>query len=231
VRAKGLGKPKSGQPAEAELLILRGLSKEPDSPKWLQLQARLDLLRWRYDRAIATLERLEKTHSGSPSILLDLGNAYLLRGMHQEKSTDLQKAVEYLSGGMRRGKNPSEHRLALFNRAIALEQLHLWEAAEGDWKQYLQLDSASGWASEGRDRLRRIGEEEVLAQRAAGLADDPAAFLAESDRHAPLSTEAAPIARSMGGWRICSVPIPQRNDRRSGRRLAEIIVERHQTTG
>lgn len=230
---KGSGEePKSeASLVEAELLILRGLSKEPDSPKWLQLQARLDLLRWRYDRAIATLERLEKTHSGSPSILLDLGNAYLLRGMHQEKSTDLQKAVEYLSGGMRRGKNPSEHRLALFNRAIALEQLHLWEAAEGDWKQYLQLDSASGWASEGRDRLRRIGEKKKSWRNGLpGLQMTPAAFLAESDRHASLSTEAA-LDRALNGWladMFSAGSAPQSIATAAVRRLAEIIVERHQ---
>ena len=44
---------------------------------------------------------------------------------------------------------------ALFNRALALEALHL-DGARAAWQAYIDRDSASAWAEEARDRLSKL---------------------------------------------------------------------------
>ena len=45
------------------------------------------------------------------------------------------------------------------NRALALQNLYLYEEATADWNAYLEIDSESGWADEARDHLRRLAEK------------------------------------------------------------------------
>jgi tetratricopeptide (TPR) repeat protein len=214
---------------EAELLIVRALDREPGDPKWLQLSSRMDLLRWKYDPAIGTLEQLSASEPDSVSISADLGSAYLLRGIHQQTASDLQKAVESLTQVLRHGREGSElYRVSLFNRAIALEQLFLWDGAQADWKRYLALDATSGWAREAETRLRQI-EERKKAWR-DGLRDhelQPAEFLAAAARSRDLPLEPY-LERAVKEW------IPRMLEPGSSPepgtavpRLAALAAERH----
>lgn len=45
---------------------------------------------------------------------------------------------------------------ALFNRALGLESLGLWQAAKEAWERYLRIDGATGWAEEARGYLTRL---------------------------------------------------------------------------
>src|SRR5438034_264436 len=63
---------------------------------------------------------------------------------------------------------------AYFNRALALERLHLVDAARKAWGDYLQRDSSSGWADEARQHLEALpkarqssAEEDKARARAA----------------------------------------------------------------
>lgn len=179
--------------AEAELLIRRALNSEPASPRWLQLRSRLDLLNWRYDRAISTLEKLSAGDSSNLSLHTDLGNAYLLRGTHLNEAGDLHKAVDTLGRVIGPGgaDGSSElFRASLFNHALAQERLYLWDGAAADWKRYLQIDSASGWAREAQTRLQQIEEKKrVWLDRLKQQQLPPAGFLAALQRPADVPLE------------------------------------------
>ena len=224
--------PRDPSLAEAELLIVRALSQNPDSAKWLQLRSRSDLLHWQYDRAVSTLERLAATDPANASVRADLGGALLLRGMHQHNATDLQKAVESLSSVLSQGNgNPDLSRLALFNRAIALEQLFLWDGAAADWKRYLQLDATGGWAQEAAGRLKQI-EERKRAWR-DGLRKfelAPAEFVTASTRDGDLAAEPF-LDRALTLWLPQAFPRSGASNPaavEAARRLAELLAKRHQ---
>jgi regulator of sirC expression with transglutaminase-like and TPR domain len=46
--------------------------------------------------------------------------------------------------------------VALFNRAIVYERLHLYREAIEDWRHYLRVDSNSTWNREARQRLADV---------------------------------------------------------------------------
>lgn len=51
---------------------------------------------------------------------------------------------------------------AHFNRALILERLGLRDYAREAWEDYLRLDSAGGWADEGRDHVRELQPVDVF---------------------------------------------------------------------
>jgi tetratricopeptide (TPR) repeat protein len=144
--------------AEAEAMIGRGLARSASSAKWLQLRGRLDILRYRYDSAIAELRPLADSPSPSAAVCADLGIAYWARGAAGKTPADFGEAVKYLSQAI--GLAPNSP-VTLFNRAVALESLYMWDRAEEDWKAYLGVDSTSGWAAEARNHLRQIQEKKT----------------------------------------------------------------------
>jgi CHAT domain-containing protein len=139
--------------AEAEALILRRLETESPPPSLLALHGRVHLLRSRWDLAIESARTVNELEPDRGD--LDLGIAYLARGLALQRPRDLQFAIEYLSAVLSRSARDT---VALFNRAIAFEKLYLFSRAESDCEAYLRLDSATGWAGEVRERLRRIRE-------------------------------------------------------------------------
>ena len=132
--------------------ISRALTRDPGNQRWLQLKGRARILRREYDMAVDTLEPLERTGS----LLLDLGAAFLERGVAQGQAADYEKSIEHLSEVLKKEPNNA---LARFNRALALQGLYLWDRAAEDWSSYLELDSRSGWADEAREYLRQIEEK------------------------------------------------------------------------
>lgn len=143
--------------AEAEAAISRGLDRDPNEPRWIQLHARAEFLRHRYDSAIETLRPLAES-GDSPSVWADLGAAYAARGLADGTAEDLENAIDDLSRAL--DANPDDP-LALFNRALALEAASLWDRAEEDWNHYLRLDPQSGWAGEARRHLQDIAQKKT----------------------------------------------------------------------
>lgn len=217
--------------ARAAVQIQRGLSAERTSPRWLQLRSRLELIDWNYDSAIHTLQQLAAADPGNHSIQADLGNSYLLRGMHLDNARDLLRAVETLSGLLRPGvaEESSElFRVALFNRALANERLHFWEQAAADWSRYLKIDSASGWSEEARSRLAQI-EKDKRAWRNELRKQQllPAGFLAalRKDPGLPLEPYLELAVRQWIPSLGAASPLPEAPA--ALRRLADLTAERH----
>ena len=89
---------------------------------------------------------------------MDLGMVYLARGLADANPSDYESAVEYLSQGLRKDPN---NPVGLFNRALALEALFLWDRAEQDWNNYLRIDGSSGWAREAKEHLDLVRKKKT----------------------------------------------------------------------
>ncbi|HKB09048.1 MAG TPA: zf-HC2 domain-containing protein [Vicinamibacterales bacterium] len=105
------------------------------------------------DRAIPMIERAVSFPPPNPRYLTDLAAAYLARAARDSRHQDLVKALAVADRAVKPDPALAE---ALFNRALALDQLGLVEDARGAWQEYLRADADSGWAEEARQHLRRV---------------------------------------------------------------------------
>jgi tetratricopeptide (TPR) repeat protein len=141
--------------------IAASLKVHPDDPKWLLLNARLDLLDWRYKSAIATLNKIDDDQ------IVNLPEALMTRGVaafeRAEVEHDQQSYFEAMDlFGKILQKNPNET-IALFNRAIICEKQHAYECASSDWAHLLKVEKDPGWSAEAREHLNSIQEKKNLA--------------------------------------------------------------------
>jgi CHAT domain-containing protein len=124
--------------------------------------------------AAAAVKSLESASAQKPDdarLLSDLAAAYLVRAAQSDEPADIPKALESAERAIVLKDPPPE---AYFNRALALERLHLVDAARKAWGDYLQRDSSSGWADEARQHLEALhkarqssAEEDKARVRAA----------------------------------------------------------------
>lgn len=124
-------------------------------------------------RGIATLRRAVAAKPRSPALLNDLGGALLTRVELSDRrrgdgesgsswgsdmfgdvhDADLVAALEAIDRALEISPRLKE---ALFNRALALERLHLPHTARKAWQAYLEVDDSSPWAREARQRMEAI---------------------------------------------------------------------------
>jgi CHAT domain-containing protein/tetratricopeptide (TPR) repeat protein len=141
--------------------------------------------------AVEALESATAQDPKSARLQSDLAAAYLVRASRLDAPADLPKALEAAGKAIELGDPPDE---AWFNRALALESLHLVDAARKAWQDFLERDSTSGWADEARKHL----EELPLAQQSSIEDDRARARAALSEGRAAverLADESPPILR------------------------------------
>ena len=132
-------------------------------------------------KAVKALESATAQAPKNPRLLSDLAAAYLVRASRSDEPADIPKALEAAEKAIELENAPDE---AWFNRALALEQLHLVDSAKKAWEDFLKRDSTSGWADEARKHLEELPPaqqstiEEDRARARAALAEGP-------DRHRP----------------------------------------------
>ncbi|HET9769024.1 MAG TPA: CHAT domain-containing protein, partial [Thermoanaerobaculia bacterium] len=106
-----------------------------------------------------------------------IGAAYLARGQRQGTAADIAMAVETSSAALAADPSLTEAR---FNRALALEELHLSAEARRAWESYLAEETDPQWAAEAERHLRDLGEttkpplSSARELRRAAERDDPA---------------------------------------------------------
>jgi CHAT domain-containing protein/tetratricopeptide (TPR) repeat protein len=147
---------KSRSLLKAEDLIGENLGKSPNDPMWLQASARADLLDGNYDSAIKTIQRALQQLPNSPTLHTDLASAYYERAEATNRPIDYGFAVDALGQALASTPN---YPIAVFNRAIVEEKLHLYNPAILDWQHYLELDPTGSWADEARQRLQATQEK------------------------------------------------------------------------
>ena len=147
---------KSRSLLKAEDLIGENLGKSPNDAMWLQAGARADLLDGNYDSAIKTIQRALQQLPDSSTLHTDLASAYYERAEATNRPIDYGFAVDAL--GQALASSPNDP-IAVFNRAIVEEKLHLYNPAILDWQHYLELDPTGSWADEARKRLQATQEK------------------------------------------------------------------------
>jgi CHAT domain-containing protein len=83
----------------------------------------------------------------------DLSAAYLARAVSGNRPSDFVKALESAERAVTLDATLLP---ALFNRALALEELGLGRRAIDDWRAYVSKSRADGWAHEAQSRLARL---------------------------------------------------------------------------
>ena len=141
----------------AERILLDEVSEHPSSASHHAL-GRLYLAEQEFDDAIIQFEEALKTDPNNAQLHSDYGAALLEKGRADIARSglaieDLGRALEHLDRAVELDASLLE---ALFNRALVLESLNLTARAEEAWKAYLEKDSRSKWADEGREHLRQI---------------------------------------------------------------------------
>ncbi|HET9766347.1 MAG TPA: CHAT domain-containing protein [Thermoanaerobaculia bacterium] len=157
-------------PGAARYLVaaeLRGPMPEAPSAQELAAIGAEQALGGQVDPGVATLMRAVAAEPEAAELLSELGAARLARA-ESSAETDLDEAtalgrethdedvpaaLEAIELALE--KSPQLHE-ALFNRALALEALHLPGAARRAWQRYLAVDPHSKWAREARERLARL---------------------------------------------------------------------------
>jgi len=114
-----------------------------------------------WDRAIETLDDATHQDPGNAAGFIDLSAAYLARAGSAGGAEDWARGLAAASRAIKLAPQRSE---GYFNRAIALEKLHLTQRAVDAWTEYQRLDSGTGWAAESAARARALA---ALAQRPA----------------------------------------------------------------
>ena len=113
------------------------------------------------DQAVSVLRSVANEAPPDATLLNDLGAALLARGELQSRPDDFIEALSLIEKALQLNGSLRE---ALFNRAVALEKLHLDDKAVAAWGDYLGRGPESGWADEARRRLEQLEKTKELGQ-------------------------------------------------------------------
>jgi len=116
----------------------------------LRERAFFNLLKGNLDKAIADLEGASRRAPGKATLLSDLSALYAERAHAKASPEDYVTSLEMAERAVAIDPNLA---VAVFNRALALEQLFLLKAARDGWRRYLEIDAYSPWAAEARAHL------------------------------------------------------------------------------
>jgi CHAT domain-containing protein/tetratricopeptide (TPR) repeat protein len=145
-------------------------------------------------RAVPALEEASASPSPKARVRSDLAAAYLVRALDANNAQDVPRALAAADLAAKADPSLAEAR---FNRALALEQLHLDAESQDAWKDYLQVDGSSAWASEARSHLLVAS-----ASPAASGAEERHAIEAAADSETTALASAAvrPIVQPGREW-------------------------------
>jgi CHAT domain-containing protein len=148
----------------AAVARIRERAETDTSPEALSALAVTYLVSGDVNTAVNTLELAAAQAPRNARIQSDLAAAYLTRASRLDEPADVPKGLEAAEKAVALPGAPEE---AWFNRALALEDLHLVDEARKAWGDYLERDSTSAWADEARRRLA-----DLPAARRSSVEDD-----------------------------------------------------------
>ena len=125
----------------------------------------------KYRQAITEFENALKFAPDDAGIHNDLGTAYFALAKTdptEKKYPDLARSYEEFSKAVNLDGNLLE---ALFNKALASQELTMRQEARELWMLYLQKDPSSPWADEARKHLARIEEQTLFRSDEQVLSD------------------------------------------------------------
>ncbi len=156
--------------------LARDLKARPDDAGLTRLRGEAEMIAHDPRAAVESLERARDLRPNDAPILADLGVAYALRGDAMRQYGDYVAAVDALGQSLKLVPKNSE---ALFNKAVVLEKMLLFDQAETAWQSYLALEPGGPWAAEARRRLAAVQDKLRQREKKLGaIQHDPRAFLA-----------------------------------------------------
>jgi CHAT domain-containing protein/tetratricopeptide (TPR) repeat protein len=105
------------------------------------------------DAAISALQEATALAPGIPAYWSDLAVAYLDRAQTPGHELDLPQALEAVDTALSLDASLPE---SWFNKAVALERLHLRDEAREAWSRYLELERDASWRAEAERRLEAL---------------------------------------------------------------------------
>lgn len=106
-----------------------------------------------YDSGLSLLEDAVATGTPAARMLSDLSAAYLARAAASQRADDWPRSLANAERAIRADDLQLE---AWFNRAMALDRLHLTREAAAAWQDYLDRDATSEWARDAQRALARL---------------------------------------------------------------------------
>lgn len=183
--------------------VAQDAARDPSIEK-LHARGVASLLRGKPDEAIAQLEsaltRLTPARDVASAIerstnwklLTDLSAAYIARGDQQGRPIDFVAAAEAAERAWSLERTPE----TAWNRAVAIERLHVGGERLAAWQAYLDLDATSAWAAEARKHLQRSRENTWSIWSREQKDIDRAANQGELDRYQSVLQSVPQQARS-----------------------------------
>lgn len=163
------------------------------------------------DKAVAALERSLVVATGvrdaqraagvstDYALLTDLSTAYLSRATSQGNVPDYVRALQCADRAWRLRQTPE----TIWNRALALQRLHLNDDARETWQAYLHRDPSSSWSSEARSRIKETGaapETNLWLRDGGQLAGLPPAQIEHLSLLFPLQARRAAEKELLPAW-------------------------------
>ena len=134
--------------------LLKGLKAYPLDPKLLRLQGEAELLNRAPSLAVAALKHADEVDPNNAATLGSLGMAYAVLG--ENERGDAERRSKYYSdalGFFNRSLELRQSQEVLFNSALVLQRLQLYDRAVTQWTEYLKLDPVGGWSEEAAHHL------------------------------------------------------------------------------
>lgn len=135
---------------------IREVAEKSSTPESLHAAGVASLLVGEYDEAVKTLEAVAARRAQDARVSSDLSAAYLARSAQLDQPDDLPRA---LAAAERSAAIDDSLIESWFNRALALERLHLRAQAIDAWTEYQQRDAGSPWRAESERRLAELRSE------------------------------------------------------------------------
>jgi CHAT domain-containing protein/tetratricopeptide (TPR) repeat protein len=170
--------------------------RERADPDAMHVQGVIELLYAREPgnalrRSISLLQTAARLSDHPGPVLGDLAAAYLIRAERDHTPRDLLAAIDAAEAAL---EHDPRNRVALFNRALALQRFGLAGEAVRGWQAYLAVDPRSAWAREARTRLGQ-----ALRTASAPAPPPPPGASAAVD---PAYAAADPQGARELGWRL-----------------------------
>jgi CHAT domain-containing protein len=170
----------------AELTLLDAVKKNP-TPAVHHGLGKVYLAKREFDKAIEEFDEGLKGDSKNAQIYSDLGAAWLEKGKIDREGKEpgqgmeeLGRSLENLNNALQLDGSLLE---ALFNRALCHQYMMQPSLAEADWRVYLEKDSRSPWADEGRRQLKILEDQDSkTSQRRDVVQDFLSAYNAGKDQ-------------------------------------------------
>jgi CHAT domain-containing protein len=119
----------------------------------------------------------DTTLPGAPDALADLSGALIVRAGRVQAPEDLFEALDVAEQALSRD---STNLTALYNRALALDELTLDGAATVAWQAYLAADPSGGYATDARTRIQALHWEPTQTTESEPATDAALVALAAS---------------------------------------------------